>query len=549
MKSLASFSYRLLKMAGTTPDRPAFLSGVMDELRAESGTVDLRLFFLKGRDCFEYQPQQQEAGNLVHWCRLREPHSYSPDNLFLTDQAWFSSFFATLSSAALDEWAQMTCGEGVILSKAGEEDLEGHIRRTVLIPFEHEPETFAFLVLAYPPLSALPRRMAFYKQVGRVLSESFQQEYVHFALKERVKELSALYRIAQLAAQPQTEDNEILEQITQMLPHAMQCPDHSHARLTVEPNRVFHSYSFQETSHCLMVPLQSGDRVGGRLEVFVGQAGDRNDPPLFLDEERELLEGVARQVMLLLERKEAEDESRELQKQLLHADRLATMGLLSAGVAHEINEPLGSILGFSQLIQESGPGDIIRKDAEKITKATLHAREIVRKLMHFSRQMPLRKSRVQVNQVVEEALAFLQYRFEKENIALVRDYDPSDPSVVADPGQLQQVVVNLAVNSLQAMPDGGEFTIRTRDAGEEVTIQIRDTGSGIAEDLRERIFLPFFTTKDVNEGTGLGLSVVHGIVTSHGGAIDVDSEPDAGTCFTIGLPTGKRGKGVNHESG
>jgi signal transduction histidine kinase len=173
---------------------------------------------------------------------------------------------------------------------------------------------------------------------------------------------------------------------------------------------------------------------------------------------------------------------------------------------------------------------------EKIIKATLHAREIIRKLMLFSRQMPPRKSRINVNKIIEEGLFFLENRFIKNAIRLVRNYEADLPEIIADPGQIHQILVNLAVNSMHAMPNGGTFTIETGTTPHEVLISVSDTGVGMSEEIRQKIFLPFFTTKEVQEGTGLGLSVVHGIVVSHGGRIDVSSKPGEGTTFIISLP-------------
>jgi signal transduction histidine kinase len=247
---------------------------------------------------------------------------------------------------------------------------------------------------------------------------------------------------------------------------------------------------------------------------------------------------VAREVSLIIERRHTEEEKTRLQDQLRHADRLATIGQLAAGVAHELNEPLGSILGFAQLTKKSP--DLHRQaaeDIERIEKASLHAREVVRKLMLFSRQMPPQKSRVAVNQLVEEGFYFLESRCAKEGIEVARSLAPNLPDITADRSQLHQVLVNLVVNAIQAMPGGGRLTVATRAEGEDhIAITVEDTGVGMSEDVLRQIFVPFFTTKDVSEGTGLGLSVVHGIITAHGGSVNVESQAGRGTEFEIRLP-------------
>jgi signal transduction histidine kinase len=225
---------------------------------------------------------------------------------------------------------------------------------------------------------------------------------------------------------------------------------------------------------------------------------------------------------------------------------LATIGQLAAGVAHELNEPLGNVLGFAQLIKK-GPElpEQTARDIDKILAAALHAREVVKKLLIFARQMPTVKSSVDLSAVAEEAYSFLASRLEKENIACVLALRPDLPRVVADPAQLRQVVVNLIVNAFHAMPQGGTLTLATGVDAECVSVAVQDTGVGMTEEVRKKIFLPFFTTKDVGRGTGLGLAVVHGIVASHGGSIDVQSEPGKGSRFEVRLP--RQGPPANHE--
>jgi signal transduction histidine kinase len=257
----------------------------------------------------------------------------------------------------------------------------------------------------------------------------------------------------------------------------------------------------------------------------------------FLEEEEKLVREIARQIGLLLERLERREEHAQLEAQLRHTDRLATIGKLTAGVAHELNEPIGSILGFTELIEQSV--DLPRQAAEdlsRIHRAALHAREIIKKLMFFGRQTPPGQIPVDLNAIVEEGLSLLQPRLAKEKIRVIRKTDLNLPAVLADPRQLQQVVVNLAVNAIQAMPDGGELTVATHADGDGVVLRVEDTGVGMSEETLAQIFVPFFTTKEVGQGIGLGLSVVHGIVTAHHGTIRVESEEGVGSRFVIQLP-------------
>jgi signal transduction histidine kinase len=183
-----------------------------------------------------------------------------------------------------------------------------------------------------------------------------------------------------------------------------------------------------------------------------------------------------------------------------------------------------------------GLPDQASRDVEKIIRATLHAREIVKGLMLFARQMPPNIVNVDLNHLVYEGLELLASRWSRGGIELSRDLAPNLPAVAGDPAQLLQVIVNLVLNALQAMPDGGALRLRTSLAGDNVLLVVEDDGEGMSEDVVRQAFIPFFTTKDVGEGTGLGLSVVHGIVTAHGGFIRIESRPGAGTTFEVALP-------------
>ena len=240
---------------------------------------------------------------------------------------------------------------------------------------------------------------------------------------------------------------------------------------------------------------------------------------------------------LIIERREAEKDKSKLQDQLRHADRLATIGQLAAGVAHELNEPLGNILGFAQLVKKCpGLPSQVEKDIEQIVAASLHAREVIKKLLLSARQMPLKTTQVNLNQVVEDGLYLLEARCAKRGIELVRSLSPDLPEITADPAQLNQILVNLVVNSAQVMPEGGRLTVGTLAREDHVSLIVEDTGIGMSEEVIKQIFIPFFTTKDVDQGTGLGLAVVHGIVTSHGGTIKVESKVGRGTRFEVQLP-------------
>ena len=175
-------------------------------------------------------------------------------------------------------------------------------------------------------------------------------------------------------------------------------------------------------------------------------------------------------------------------------------------------------------------------DLDKIVDATLNAREVIKKLLLFARQMPHKKDKINLNKIINDGLYFFEARFANEGIELDRHLSTKLPEIIGDQAHLNQVFVNLVVNAIQAMPDGGKLILKTDADKEYVSLVIEDTGIGMNKEVMGKIFDPFFTTKDINEGTGLGLAVVHGIITSHNGKIQVGSIAGRGTRFEVTLP-------------
>jgi two-component system NtrC family sensor kinase len=228
-----------------------------------------------------------------------------------------------------------------------------------------------------------------------------------------------------------------------------------------------------------------------------------------------------------------------MQARMAQSERLASIGVLAAGVAHEINNPLGGILALTALTLEDLPaGDPRRENLEEVVRQTRRCGEIVKHLLEFSRQHRVSAAELDVNELLEKTLALLERQSIFLNVTVERRRDPTLPAVFADAAQLQQVFVNILINAVQAMDERGTITVTTAsDAGrEEVVLTFRDTGCGIPPDQLDRIFDPFFTTKESGEGTGLGLSIAYGIVSRHHGTIGVESTPGEGTTFTVRLP-------------
>jgi two-component system NtrC family sensor kinase len=223
--------------------------------------------------------------------------------------------------------------------------------------------------------------------------------------------------------------------------------------------------------------------------------------------------------------------------QLIQAAKLAAVGELAAGVAHELNNPLTSVLGFAELLLNTLPLDNpIRHDLEIIARQARRTRDIVRNLLDFARQTKPQRLPADVNQLLCQTLDLVRQHMENSGVVIEEDYTPDLGPLTLDAGQMKQVFLNLITNASHAMPKGGKLRLRTARLGDEVAVAISDTGEGMSPEVREHIFEPFFTTKPVGEGTGLGLSISLGIVQKHGGRIAVESLPGQGSTFTVWLP-------------
>jgi two-component system, NtrC family, sensor kinase len=216
---------------------------------------------------------------------------------------------------------------------------------------------------------------------------------------------------------------------------------------------------------------------------------------------------------------------------------MASIGLLAAGVAHEVNTPLTGISSFVQmLMQGSDPEDPKTQVLEKIERQTFRAAKIVNGLLNLARPAQVDSGPVDVNAVINDVLSLLEHQFRTGRIQVRKELAASAPIVLGIEYKLQQVFLNLFLNARDAMPKGGWLTIVTRSSDDSATIEVADTGSGIPADQLSRIYDPFFTTKDIGKGTGLGLSITYGIVQEHGGSIACDSAMGQGTRFTLTLP-------------
>jgi PAS domain S-box-containing protein len=241
----------------------------------------------------------------------------------------------------------------------------------------------------------------------------------------------------------------------------------------------------------------------------------------------------------ITERKRAEMERKELEQKAQIMSRLASVGEMASGIAHEINNPLTSVIGFAQLLMQKDLPEDIREEVRIIADGAQRVASIIKRLLTFARQYKPERGYVNINDIIATTLDLRAYEMETGNIKVITHLDPDLPGTIADGGQLQQVFLNIIMNAETEMKlahGKGNLFIKTETIDNTIRISFKDDGPGIAKENLERIFEPFFTTREVGKGTGLGLSVCHGIVTEHGGRIYAESKLGKGATFIVELP-------------
>jgi signal transduction histidine kinase len=306
----------------------------------------------------------------------------------------------------------------------------------------------------------------------------------------------------------------------------------------------------------MCVPLREGERILGVIDVESQKKNAFTHSDLLVLESlagilasviskagqyQELQQTVQQLEMAREELQQHIAAQRITEARLIEAAKLAAVGEMAAGIAHELNNPLTSITGFSELVLEEIPKDSTsRPDLELILRESKRARDVVLRLLDFARQGETVRVQANVNDIVTDVLALVKHLLHTSGISLQTLFSPGLAWILVDRNQMKQVVINLVHNAMHAMPDGGNLIIKTgmrqHEGKEWVTIVVEDTGQGIPRENLSRIFEPFFTTKAKSGGTGLGLSVSYGIITDHGGFIDVESEVRKGSIFTVWLP-------------
>ncbi len=388
------------------------------------------------------------------------------------------------------------------------------------------------------------------RMVGTIQDITERKKAEH-DLGERFKELMCLYGISQYIIEPSIDVDKLLLETANLIPPGWQYPDITCTRITFD-DKEFKTDNFKETKWKQTSDILVKGEKHGSVAVYYLEEKPQFDEGPFLKEERDLIDGVSRMLSEALGRKKAEKDKEELQAQLQQSQKMEAVGRLAGGIAHDFNNLLTVIIGYSQmLLSEKEEGDAEYADIKEIQKAGKSAASLTGQLLLFSRKQPIYLTVININEAVMDMGKMLK-RVIGENIELKTELGKDLENVKADPGQIEQVVMNLAINARDAMPSGGKLSITTQMAdidklyaelnpeaksGRYNCITIEDNGRGMDKDTLQHIFEPFFTTKEAGKGTGLGLSVVFGIIKQHGGWINVYSEVGKGTAFKIYLPS------------
>ena len=333
--------------------------------------------------------------------------------------------------------------------------------------------------------------------------------------------------------------------LSKLLEREMHLTGIASLRMTGTRNRTMLALGHSVSS---FLPIRAQSKLSPTLVPFQTIAVEMDSNPLLFESARifgiHLV--VAALLILLIHRfsipalDKAIGQLETTQAQLIHSEKMSAIGEIYAGLTHEINNPLGIMIGKLELLLKSAkdrqlPPELVR-DLEIINRNGLRIAELIRSLLIFARKNTFNFSATALNHTISEVLELVEKPFAKQAIRIETHFDPKLPYCHGSPGHLQQVFLNLLNNARDAMPNGGTITLRTYGKDHSVAAEVEDTGIGITPENRKRVFEPFFTTKGRGKGTGLGLSVAYGIIKTHGGEIEVESMPGKGTLFRVVVP-------------
>ncbi|MGY0392240.1 sensor histidine kinase [Bizionia sp. KMM 8389] len=354
-------------------------------------------------------------------------------------------------------------------------------------------------------------------------------------LNERIKELTCLYTVSSYIANCNLDDlHPTLQEIARSLQHAILYSEEASVEISVD-NALFFAGQKPVNQVFMISAIKAFNVPIGSIKVGYSKA--KFSANSFLNEEKQLINKIASEIGNLFERKQIIEKEALSRRQVQRADRLSILGEITAGIAHELNTPLANILGYSELLKDQFQDNkSVISDLDKIMSSAIYSREVVKKLMFFSCDMPQQMELTNISPIIRDAISLLKPNFSKKKISC--DLDISDEVIMyrVDSIQLTQVVFNLIINAIYYSPENGVIRVKVFQNETQIGVEISDEGSGINPKNGDDIFDPFFTTKPVGEGSGLGLSVVHGIIKSHKGSIKHKPNKPKGTVFSINFP-------------
>jgi len=524
-------SYEILNLAYKGLSRSDFFTVVLEKMVDFSDADEIELCFNEGKKHYQFIYNPANRQPFLLYSNSIEPEAEC--STIKTIYGYIIDFHGEIEGVSLFENGSIYCRN----SKKVRELYPLEFNSFSLHPMEQNGDLMGLMAMKSKVTDFFyPEDQIWYNDIAKILSIAIHFRKMQIMLRERVKEMSCLYEIARLSAHPTLSMGEILHKTVEILPAAWLYPDICEARILLD-EKLYITDKYKHAKDKISAHIFVNNQQRGIVEVGYTKSMPVIDEGPFLIEERNLINTVAQEIGIMVEHREALEEKDRLRKQLLHADRLVTIGQLASGIAHEINEPLSNILGFAQLALKSSKNpEQIEKDLRKIVEASLYTREVIKKLLMFARQSPSVKDYFDLNDVIVKNVELFNIRFKNDAINLKLALGDDLPQIKADVSQISQVLINLLMNALQAMPEGGDLTVSTWKEEDSVCLSVEDRGVGMTEEVMSKIFVPFFTTKDIDQGTGLGLAVVHGIVSSHNGRIDVESEAGKGSKFTVGLP-------------
>jgi two-component system NtrC family sensor kinase len=353
------------------------------------------------------------------------------------------------------------------------------------------------------------------------------------ALREKIKELTCLYDISKIISKSNSISIQILYDIIISVKNAWRYCTDNVVELHIK------DYHLSTSDQIELTVFQSSAIVVNKTNygyIKVHYPSQKYNLSDFSEDEQQLLDTIAIEIGNYVDKYQTLERKAALRRTIERMERLSLLGEMTAGIAHELNTPLGNILGFAELIKEQNSNPEINADISIIINSVIYSREIVKKLMFFSCEMPQKLELQELKPIIVFALSFLKSNFQKKAIKHELVFRDDSIKAKVDSVQITQVVFNLLINAIYASPEKSTIKIVVDHDETNLYLKIEDQGTGIPDSIKEKIFEPFFSTKPVNYGSGLGLSVVHGIIKNHNGEIILQNNFPSGSVFTIRIP-------------